>query len=264
MHCSANGFLLIIVLAASVLLHGCTSTPLQPEKPISAEKAIEILGKLKAREERILHLKGLFHVSITGSILPISRSMPGVVFYTRPDSIRLKGLTPVGGTFFQFVRDGEDYELLMPGNGQSAAGKIHELRRVGDIGQVVELSLHALDAVLGKIQGLTPVFARLFEEQDVFRIDIPTVPGQHAGTNSVSLTRLRVDKVRSDIMQIEYLGRDGEVLRSIDCQDFRAVSTQSLSPDVTPIYLPFHIHAEDDQLSGSVTLDFQELVINSA
>ena len=250
------------VFLVSAFLHGCGTTPLQIERVISQEKTQGILERLKARAERIHRLKGLFRVAITGSILPISRTIPGVVFYKRPDSIRLKGLTPVGGTFFQFVRDGEDYRLLIPGNGQSSKGKIHELNRAGDMGQVVELSLRALDAVLGKFERLSSGEARVFEENEAFRIDIPSDLDQRADKKPFILTRLRVDKIRLNIVQIEYLDQGGDVVRSIDCQDFRVVSAQSQTKEL-PIHLPFHIHAEDDQLSGSVTLDFQELVANA-
>ena len=258
---SQRWILFIFFLLASFLFAGCTTVAIQPVKAVSGQKAQAILQVLNEKEARIRNLKGLFRVSITGSLLPISKTLPGVVFYTRPDSIRLKGLTPIGGTFFQFVREGEDYRLVMPASGQFARGKLEDLGKAGDIGQVVELSLQAMDAVLGKTMGLNSNMVRLYEEDERFRIDIPLWQAPKYGEGEVVMTRLRVDKERYDIVHVDYLDQDGDVVRRIDCQDFRTVSSTVNSIE-TLIQLPFHISAEDDRLSGSVTLDFQELVAN--
>ncbi len=258
---SQRWFLFIFLLLASFLFASCTTVPVHPIKSVSGQKAQAILQALNEKESSIRNLKGLFRVSITGSLLPISKTLPGVVFYTRPDSLRLKGLTAIGGTFFQFVRKGEDYQLAMPTSGHFAAGKIEELGRAGDMGQVVELSLQAMDAVLGKTVGLNPNMVHLYEEDQRFRIDIPSLKTQKNAENQVFMTRIWVNKQRYDIVHVEYLDQDSEVVRRIDCQDFRTVSSTANSSETT-IQLPFHIRAEDDRLSGSVTLDFQELVAN--
>ena len=259
---SSWGSFSLFLILISLLVNGCTAVAIKPEKAVSHQKTQDILNALRTKEASIQNLKGLFRVSITGSILPLSKTLPGVVSYTRPDSIRLKGLTPVGGTFFQFVRDGEDYRLIMPASGRFTTGKIQELEEAGDIGQVVELSLRAMDAVLGKIKGLNHSTVQLYEEEDRFRIDTQALPDERNIADGVFMTRMWVEKQHYDIVHVEYLDQNGEVLRRIDCEDFRTVSSQvnSLEPG---IQLPFHISAEDEQLSGSVTLDFQELVANA-
>ncbi|WP_447968088.1 hypothetical protein [Nitrospira sp. M1] len=259
---SLRWLILFCLCMASVLLHGCATVAIQPEQTVSPQKAQDILTTLRVKESSIHNLKGLFQASITGSILPISKTMPGVVFYTRPDSIRLRGLTPVGGTFFQFIRNGDAYRLMMPASSRLTTGNIQELGRAGDIGQVVELSLRAMDAVLGKITAFDLDDMDVYEEDERFRLDMPTPGDQEHNDNDVTLTRLWVDKQRYDIVHVEYVDRENKTLMSITCQDFRLLSTSPADPSGRTMYLPFHITAEDDRLSGSVTLLFQELAIN--
>ncbi|GJL54166.1 MAG: hypothetical protein NPIRA02_12980 [Nitrospirales bacterium] len=234
---------------------------IHPEQTVSQKKAQEILAALRAKESNIRNLKGLFQASIAGSILPISKTLPGVVFYTRPNSIRLKGFTPVGGTFFQFLREGDVYRLMMPASGRLTTGNIQELGRAGDIGRVVELSLRAIDAVLGIISGANLATMDVYEEEEGFRLDIPASTDQRIEESDVTLTRYWVEKQRYDIVRVEYKNQEHETLMSIACRDFRMFSTSSELSEAT-MYLPFHLKAEDDRLSGSVTLLFQELAIN--
>ena len=252
-----------VLLIASLLISGCTAVGLQQKTEVPRQKAQEIIHELLAKEARIQTLKGLFRVSITGSILPVSKTFPGVVFYTRPDSIRLKGFTPVGGTFFQFVRDGEDYRLVIPTSGRFANGKIQDLAQAGDMGHVVQLSLRAMDAVLGKMKGLNLNETKLYEDDRGYRLDMEELGGDKHVGSEVALTRIWVNKERYDIEYIEYLDEEEDILMSIDCQDFRNVSSTTHSSE-SAIQLPFHIRAEDDRLSGSVTLMFQEIVANAA
>ncbi len=251
----------LFLLISGFLFSGCTTVSLQTNRPVSLQITQDILLALQEKESRILSLKGLFRASITGSLLPISKTIPGVVFYHKPDSIRLKGLTPVGGTFFQFLQDGDDYQLMLPVSGQFTSGKIKEVGQNGDMGNVVELSLRAMDTVLGKIRGLDPKTVRLYEEEHEIRLDIPESGGGKDIMNDVFLTRIWVEKQRKDIVRVQYYDQNGDVLRSIACQDFRDISkVKGASGMEREVYLPFHIRAEDERLSGSVTLDFQELV----
>ncbi|GJL64814.1 MAG: hypothetical protein NPIRA04_34680 [Nitrospirales bacterium] len=250
------------LLVGSLLFQGCTTVAIQPAQAVDHQKSRDILAALKLKEASIQNLKGLFHASITGSILPISKTIPGVVFYTRPNSIRLKGLTPVGGTFFQFIREDDIYRLMMPASGRFTTGNIQELGRTGDIGRVVSLSLRAMNVVLGKIQGLTLDRLQVYEDERGFRLDIPTISDEEHQDGDVSLMRLWVDKQRYDILYVEYLDQEEEMLMSIACQDFRRFSVLINSSEST-IHLPFQIRAEDDRLSGSVTLTFQELAVNT-
>ena len=259
---SPQGFLTNFFLIASLLISGCTAVGLQTKKEVPKQKARDIINALLTKEASIRTLKGLFRVSITGSILPVSKTLPGVVFYTRPDSIRLKGFTPVGGTFFQFVRDGEDYRLAIPTSGRFTNGKIQELGQAGDMGHVVELSLRAMDTVLGKIEGFKLDEAIWYEDDRGYRLDIQELVQEKYSTSGVVMTRMWVNKERYDIVHVEYLDGEGDLLMSIACQDFRTVFSPSDSSE-SAIQLPFHISAEDDRLSGSVTLMFQEMVANA-
>ena len=252
------GLSIIVVLVFS----GCTTVAVQPKKIVEHHKTLGILKVLKAKELSIRHLKGLFRASITGALLPLSHSFPGVIFYTRPDSIRLKGLTPVGGTLFQFTQEGKNYRLRIPGSGQLTRGSVRELGQAGDLGQAVDLSLKAMDTVLGKIRGLESDEIRLYEEDRGFRMDFHDSPVANRKNDQVILTRTWIDKQHYNITNVEYLDQDGALLMRIKCEDFRPMpGLVQASGEI--VQLPFRLEAEDTRLSGTVTLEFQEMVVNS-
>ena len=43
-------------------------------------------------------MKGLFSAKVRGGLIPISTRVEGAVYYRRPNSMRLRGFTPIGGT----------------------------------------------------------------------------------------------------------------------------------------------------------------------
>ncbi len=249
---------IIVVLIFS----GCTTVAVQPKKIVEHQKTLDIIKVLRAKEPSVRHLKGLFRASITGSILPLSHSFPGVIFYTRPNSIRLKGLTPVGGTLFEFTQEGKNYRLAIPGSGQLTRGSVRELDQAGDLGQAVDLSLRAMDTVLGKIRGLESEDIRLYEEDRGFRMDFLELREANRNNDHVVLTRTWIDKQHYDITYVEYLDQDGELLMSVECDDFRPIPGLVHTSGEIP-KLPFRLQAEDTRLSGTVTLEFQEMVVNS-
>ena len=111
----------IACVVSVAMMSGCTSISVQPQVPLDGEKAQAVLQALREREANIKAIKGLFQASITGSVLPISQNLNGVLFYHRPTDVHLRGFTRVGGVIFEFLRENDSYELRLP-----SAGKIRE------------------------------------------------------------------------------------------------------------------------------------------
>ena len=244
------------------MVSGCAivPTPLIPQNP---EKTREVLHVMREREASIQNLRGLFHASVTGPGVAISANFDGVVFYTRPNSVRMKGFTRVGEVIFDFVRNQDMYWLRFPGTGRLVKGHITELDKIGDLSQPVQLGLRAMDAVLGRVNGTHPGEIVLYKEGDRYRLEFPSRGrGRETGSDALT-TRMWVDQQKYNLLQVDYLTQEGETAVTVECDDFRGITPHS-SPGSSDIQLPFSISAENLQDSGSITLDFQELIANDS
>ena len=239
------------------------ATPVQPTLPLDSETTNMVLQALHQRESDIEAIKGLFYASITGSILPISQNLNGVLFYRRPQTIRLKGFTRIGGTIFEFLRDTDHYQLRLPSAGKFVSGRVSELNKAGEFRQVVELSLRAMDAILGKIDGLDGGDVAFYDDGERIRLEVVTQEDGRVPSTDVIVTRVWISRQTYDVLQVEYLIEDEEVAMTVQCSDFRVVKQDS-ARSTASIRLPFQIRAEDFRSSGgSMTLIFQELVANA-
>ena len=246
------------------LISGCAFFSLQPPTLLNDEFTQWVLESLRKRESRIQSVKGLFQATVSGSsILPISQDLNGVLFYQPPYSVQLRGFARIGGTIFDFRRDGDYYELSIPPAGKAVKGQITALDHTEDISRIVELSLRTMDAILGKIEGMDGSKILLYHDGERFRLDIQSrVPAEGTSNNSY-MTRIWVNRDTFDVVQVEYLMEDEEISMVVECSDFRVVKSADLSSS-SPIRLPYHIRAEDlRSLGGSMTLTFKELAANA-
>lgn len=251
-------------LALCVMISGCAVFSLQPEVPLNDEVAQWVLESLRQREARIRSVKGLFRASVSGSsVLPISQNLDGVLFYERPYLVRLRGFARVGGTIFEFQREGDYYRLDIPSAGKPVQGQITALDDSQDVNRVVELSIRTMDAILGKFDDRDGRKVLLYPDGDNFRLEIQSMGETRKNLNDPFLTRIWVNRDTFDVVQVEYLMEDEETIMVVECSDFRAVKSNDPALS-TPIRLPFHIRAEDlRSQGGSMTLTFQELAANA-
>ncbi|UCE62738.1 MAG: hypothetical protein JSU59_07580 [Nitrospirota bacterium] len=251
-------------LALLVIVSGCAVFSGQPEVPLNDEVTEWVLESLRQREARIRSVKGLFRASVSGSsVLPISQNLDGVLFYERPYLIRLRGFARVGGTIFEFQRDGDYYKLNIPSSGKAVQGQITALDDSQDVSRIVEMSIRTMDAILGKFDDADGSKVLLYQDGENFRLDIQNMIEMEGKNNDPLMTRVWVNRDTFDVIQVEYLIEDEEAIMVVECSDFRAV--KSKDPSISsPIRLPFHIRAEDlRSQGGSMTLTFQELAANA-
>ncbi len=251
-------------IALLVIVSGCAVFSGRPEVPLNDEVTKWVLESLRQREARIRSVKGLFRASVSGSsVLPISQNLDGVLFYERPYVVRLRGFARVGGTIFEFQRDGDYYNLHIPSSGKAVQGQITTLDHSQDVSRVVEMSIRTMDAILGKFDDADGKKVLLYQDGENFRLDIQSMIETEERNTAPFTTRVWVNRDTFDVIQVEYLMEDEETIMVVECSDFRAVKSKDPSI-LSPIRLPFHIRAEDlRSQGGSMTLTFQELAANA-
>lgn len=229
-----------------------------PSPPVAARPALspqEVLATLHAREANVTSLKGLFQADVQGSFSPFSYRIQGTLLYQRPQSIRIKGFTQFGGTLFDFLLRGRSYVLHTPDRLNPVAGRLPDFRPLGDFSIPVQLSLRAVDLLLGKIGWKAEQFRGVQVANTAYRYTASLSPV--TARNDSVLQHVWVDRYSARIQAIEYRTPDGKKLITLTASDFRNVGSDGQS-----MALPFLVKVNDHASSGSVTLEFSELAAN--
>lgn len=242
---------------------GCAGFSQRHFLPVDEGTSREVLDSLRQKEAIISTLKGLFQVSISGAGIPLSQDLNGVMAYRQPDQVHLKGFVRLGVPVLDFHREGNHYELFLPAEGKIVSGQVDGSHQESEWDQTVLLSLRALDAVLGKIAGLSGSDAQVLKDDHFFRIDQVVPPRGESGSSSEVWVRTRVDVHTLEVRSIEYFQPADDLVVSVECEDYRVVrNTQS--NEGPPVRLPFSVRAIDHRLmGGTVTLNFREFILNA-
>lgn len=246
---------------------GCALFRTQPDVPLLEATAEQLTQLLTERDTAIQTMKGLFRAQVKGPGIPIAQRVEGVMFYRRPDSLRLQGFNHLGGPLFDFRLDNNLYALRLAMTGQVFAGKTSELDRMGKIGRPFRLSVWAVNGAVA----VTPVRqdeqVRLFTEGDRYRLDVfaAAKPGSE-GLRAIR--RMWFDRRNLQVVEEDLLNEAGEVEATIRFADFRAVAppvTDASAPSIpTTIIKPFKVTTEDGRGQGTLQLTFHEIVPNPA
>lgn len=240
---------------------GRAPSPPPPVVPSPAPAPVltpqEVLATLHAREANITSLKGLFQADVEGSFSPFSHSIQGTLFYQRPQSIRIKGFTRFGGTLFDFLLNGRPYSLHTADRQYPIVGYMPDLRPLGDLGIPVQLSLRAIDVLLGRLRWTADQFREVRVVKTAYRYTVSLTPAN--APNVTVLQHVWVDHSSALIQAIEYFTSKGKKLVTLTASDFRSVGSQGQPGSVI---LPFSVEVKEHVKSGSVRLEFSELVPN--
>ncbi len=241
---------------------GCVTPPAVPDSPIRKTTGHQLLEKLDQKEQAITSLKALFRANLQGEGFPISYRVDGVFLYKRPHTIRLKGFTRFGGILFNFLLNGDRYRLVLPNEKQVFVGDVGDLHPSNAVNLPVQLSLRAMEIVLGKVRGAPEDSVTFVEDGNRYRFDVHEVShGQNLQGLPLLTKRVWVDGQHLQVNQVEYLSIQGEKTLAIHAKDFRRV--KDASPiEHTTIILPYQVQAENFREQGSVALEFQEIVAN--
>lgn len=252
-----------LCIALLLLLTGCTGLRHGSYSTIPDDQSRYVLESLRQKEATIRTLRGLFQASVSGTGIPFSQRFNGMMSYASPDQVHLRGFVRFGVPMMDFHREGNSYELFLPAENQIITGQIDGGPVQTEWDQTVQLSIRALDAVLGKIAGLSSAEIRVLKDTTHYRLDMAAVLSDDSETHEDFIVRTWVDAQTLELTLIEYSRSYDEVVVSVECEDYRDVDAPSASAH-GPIRLPFVVKATDHRSSGgSITLSFQEFVLNA-
>jgi len=249
-----SAFVSTIVMAvmALVLLSGCALFAPHEEARLKQATVEELTALLSQRETAIQTMKGLFSAKVRGGIIPIASRVEGSLYYRRPNAMRLRGFTPVGGELFEFVQASDQFRLRLPTMGRVLSGSSSDMSEMGKLARPFQLSVWAMDGVLGTGKITKDETVALVEEGDRYRLEVfgPSPNGVQIMRRQLWFERQTLHVVRED-----RLTESGAVEATIQYQDFRAIGDGRL-------LRPFKIVLEDGKGQGSVQVTFHEMIPN--
>lgn len=260
----ARVLLSVFCLVTCFLLAACAAwrPAVPPLQQATAEELARVLGD---REGAIQTMKGLFRARIKGPDIPIPQSLEGAMYYRRPDLLRLQGFTRLGGELFEFVSGNDHFRLRIPAMGRIVTGRVSELDRMGAIGRPIQLTVMAMQRLVGGVPVPNAGRLRLFEDGDRYRLEVAAPPKPGGSGEGRLLRRVWFERHRLQVVQEEWLGGDGAVEATLWFEDYRPVAVtgqQTGSPAGQSRLAPFTITMEDGQGRGTLRLTFHELIPN--
>ena len=139
------------------------------------------------------------------------------------------GVLRFGVPMMDFHREGNSYELYFPAENEIITGQVEGGAVHTQWDQTVQLSIRALNAVLGKISGLSTGEVRVFKNETHYRLDMGTVFKKDSATQEDLLVRSWVDAQTLELTSIEYRSSYDDVLVSVECEDYRDVNPPPVS-----------------------------------
>jgi hypothetical protein len=246
---------------------GCALMAPKGVLPLRQATVEELTELLRQREAAIQSMKGLFSAKVRGGVIPIASRIEGAVYYRRPNALRLRGFTPIGGELFEFVQVDDLYKLRLPTMGRVLIGRESEMDEMGKLARPFQLSVWAVSGVLGTRALGFGETVKLAEDGDRYRLDI------YAASTGIVPERTPVRRLWFErrtllVVQEDRLGGGGEVDATIHYEDFRSLpsqagnSVQGKSGSASLLMRPFKISLEDGRGAGSVQVMFHEMLPN--
>lgn len=255
-----NGFFIVLCLC----LASCAGIHQGSFTAVPDDQSQQVLEALRQKETTIRTLRGLFQASVSGSGIPFSQRFNGMMSYASPDRIHLRGFLKFGVPMMDFHREGNSYELYFPAENEVITGHVVGGSTQTQWDQTVQLSIRALDAVLGKIAVLSKGEVRVLKGETQYRLDMRETLSEDSQLREEFLVRTWVDVQTLELQSIEYRGSHDDIVVSVECEDYREVKVLPLSGQ-DRVRLPFVVTATDHRSNGgSITLNFQEFVLNAA
>ncbi len=255
----------ILILLLCLLVTACTTAPVREEADLKQATAEELTALLRQRETAIRTMKGLFSAKVRGGLIPISTRVEGAVYYRRPNAMRLRGFTAIGGELFEFVQADDLYMLRLPTMGKVLSGRQSDMSEMGKLARPFELSVWAMGGVLGTSAIGKDETTKLVDEGARYRLDVFGPRPGAGSTDRQLLRRMWFDRRTLLVVQEERLNGAGEMDASIQYEDFRSIGETALPANGSPdarLLRPFKISLEDGRGQGSVQVTFHEIISN--
>lgn len=263
---------IIGVSLAALMIAGVGCALLVPTEEPSLKRATaeQLTALLRQREASLHSMKGLFSAKLRGGIIPITSRVDGVVYYRRPNALRLRGfLAPIGSELFELVQVDDLYKLRLPTVGRVLTGRQSEMKDMGKLARPFQLSVWAMGGVLGNGTIAKGETVKLVEEGDRYRLDVYAAADGTEREPTLA-RRLWFDRRTLLVVREDRLAQSGEVDATIEYEDFRPLddpeSRSSSGKGVADgrLLRPFKISLEDGRGQGSVQVTFHEILPNQA
>jgi hypothetical protein len=239
-------------MLALTFLSGCALFAPREEAQLKQATVAELTALLSQRESAIQTLKGLFSAKVRGGIIPIASRVEGSLYYRRPNAMRLRGFTAVGGELFEFVQADDQFRLRLPTMGRVLSGSPSDMSEMGKLARPFQLSVWAMGGLLGTGKITKDETVVLVEEGDRYRLD---VFGQSPSGVQFMRRQLWFERQTLHVVREDRLTESGAVEATIQYEDFRAIGDGRL-------LRPFKIMLEDGKGQGSVQVTFHEMTPN--
>ncbi|BFU96982.1 MAG: conserved protein of unknown function [Nitrospira sp.] len=254
----------LLLTLASMLVAGCALWGAKDAPPLRQATVEELTALLRQREAALQSLKGLFSAKVRGGMLPITTRIEGALYYERPNALRLRGFTPIGGELFEFLQSDDQFTLRLPTMGRVLSGNGSDTSEMGKLARPFQLSVWAMSGVLGTDAVAPSETVTLSEDGDRYRLD---VFGPLANGGNGLRRRLWFDRQRLLVVKAERLTDSGGIDASIRYDDFRPVGVEAIEVNASAsaedrLLRPFKISLEDGRGEGSVQITFHELIPN--
>jgi hypothetical protein len=243
---------IVVAVLALTLLSGCALFAPREEVRLKQATVEELTDLLSQREAAIQTMKGLFSAKVRGGIIPIVSRVEGALYYRRPNIMRLRGFTAVGGELFEFIQDHDQFLLRLPTMGRALSGSPSDMSEMGKLARPFQLSVWAMGGVLGTGTIANNETVVLVEEGDRYRLE---VFGPSPNRARFMRRRLWFDRQTLYVVREDRLTESGAVEATIQYEDFRAIGDGQLMR-------PFKIMLEDGRGQGSVQVTFHEMIPN--
>ena len=258
-----NSFVSTVVVAmlALTFLSGCALFTPREDVQLKQATVEELTALLSQREAAIQTMKGLFSAKVRGGIIPIASRVEGALYYRRPNAMRLRGFTAVGGELFEFVQVENQFRLRLPTMGRVLSGSLSDMNEMGKLARPFQLSVWAMGGVLGTGKIAKDETVTLVEEGDRYRLE---VSGPSSSGAQFMRRRLWFERQSLHVVQEDRLTESGAVEAAIQYEDFRTIGeAEAVSHDGDRRVLrPFKILLNDGKGQGSVEVTFHEMTPN--
>jgi len=250
-----------VTVLTLTLLSGCALFEHREEVQLKQATAEELTTLLSQREAAIQTMKGLFSAKVRGGIIPIASRVEGSLYYRRPNAMRLRGFTPVGGELFEFVQADDQFRLRLPTMGRVLSGSPSDMSEMGKLARPFQLSVWAMGGVLGTGTITKDETVVLVEEGDRYRLE---VFGLSPNGAQFMRRQLWFERQALQVVREDRLTESGAVEATIQYQDFRAIGeAEAVSINGgRQLLRPFKILLEDGRGQGSVEVAFHEMTPN--
>lgn len=261
--------LFLIVLLMGTGFAGCAFINPKAAPPLKRVTAEELTTLLRQREAAVYSMKGLFTAKVRGGLMPIATRVEGTVHYRRPNTLRLRGFTPLGNELFEFVQAEDWYRLRLPLEGKVYSGRQSDMKELGKLARFSQLSAWAVGGVLGTRSISNEETVKVVEDRDRYRLDVYTAVSDGVGAGRHVIRRLWFDR-RLLVVQEDRLGVSGDVEAMIQYDDFRKLDDSGAGPTQTgvaqdgPLLRPFKVSLVDGHGQGTIQVTFHELHHNQA